>query len=129
MRGAGNHTPEGDFMAQPVILVAEDEAGIREVVAEFLSDSGFNVVEAPDAASALSLIQSQQVDLVFSDINMPGAMQGDSLADWLSTHRPTLPVILTSGVEKPTLRGRARRFIRKPYLLLEVEHQIRELLH
>ena len=116
-------------MAHPVILVAEDEAGIREIVAEFLSDSGFKVVEAPNAEAALELIQSRPVDLVFSDVNMPGAMQGDTLADWLSTHRPTLPVILTSGVEKPTLRGRARRFIRKPYLLLDVEHQIRELLH
>lgn len=116
-------------MAEPVILVAEDEAGIREVIAEFLSDSGFKVVEAPNAKAALDLIESRQIDLVFSDVNMPGSMQGDSLADWLSTNRPTLPVILTSGVEKPTLRGSARRFIRKPYLLLEVEHQIRELLH
>lgn len=116
-------------MAEPVILVAEDEAGIREVIAEFLSDSGFKVVEAPNAKAALDLIESRQIDLVFSDVNMPGSMQGDSLADWLSTNRPTLPVILTSGVEKPTLRGRARRFIRKPYLLLELEHQIRELLH
>jgi CheY-like chemotaxis protein len=116
-------------MAEPVILVAEDEAGIRAVVAEYLSDSGFKVVEASNAEAALNLINSQEIDLVFSDVNMPGTMQGDSLADWLSAHRPTLPVILTSGVEKPTLRGCARRFIRKPYLLLDVEHQIRELLH
>jgi len=116
-------------MAEPVILVAEDEAGIRAIVAAYLSDSGFNVVEAPNAEAALNLIKSREIDLVFSDINMPGVMQGDSLADWLSAYRPTLPVILTSGVENPTLRGHARRFIRKPYLLLEVAHQIRELLH
>ena len=116
-------------MAEPVILVAEDEAGIRAIVAEYLSDSGFRVVEAPNAEAALNLIKSREIDLVFSDVNMPGGMQGDSLADWLSTNRPTLPVILTSGVGKPTLHGRARRFIRKPYLLLDVEHQIRELLH
>jgi CheY-like chemotaxis protein len=116
-------------LAEPVILVAEDEALIRMLVTEHLSASGFLVLEAEDAEAALAVIESQRVDLVFTDVNMPGAMKGDSMADWLSTHRPTLPVIVTSGVEKPTFRGQGRVFIRKPYLLLEVEHQIRELLH
>jgi two-component system, response regulator PdtaR len=116
-------------MADPVILVAEDETLIRMLITEHLTDSGFKVVEAPNADVALNLIESRQVDLVFTDVNMPGAMQGDSLADWLSTHRPTLPVIVTSGVAEPRLRGKARRFIRKPYSLVELEHQIRELLH
>jgi two-component system, response regulator PdtaR len=116
-------------MAEPVILVAEDETLIRMLISEHLTDSGFKVVQAPNADVALNLIKSRQVDLVFTDVNMPGSMQGDSLADWLSTNRPTLPVIVTSGVAKPTLRGSGRRFIRKPYSLLELEHQIRELLH
>jgi CheY-like chemotaxis protein len=116
-------------MAAPVILVAEDEVLIRMLIVEHLSGSGFKVVEAPTAEAALHLIASRQVDLVFTDVNMPGEMQGDSLADWLSAHRPALPVLVTSGVAKPTLRGRGRRFIRKPYSLMEVEHQIRELLH
>lgn len=116
-------------MAEPVILVAEDETLIRTLISEHLTDSGFKVMEAPNAAEALTLIESQAVDLVFTDVNMPGAMQGDSLADWLSTHRPSLPVIVTSGMAKPALRGRSRRFIRKPYSLVDLEHQIRELLH
>ena len=116
-------------MSEPVILVAEDETMIRTLIAEHLADSGFEVVEAPNAEVALDLIKSRPVDLVFTDVNMPGAMQGDSLADWLSTHRPTLPVLITSGVAKPMLRGRSRRFIRKPYSLVDLEHEIRELLH
>lgn len=87
-------------MAEPVILVAEDEAGIREVVAEFLSDSGFKVVEAPNAEAALDLIKSRQIDLVFSDINMPGVMQGDSLANWLSAYRLGAP---PAGVRRGVL--------------------------
>jgi two-component system, response regulator PdtaR len=116
-------------MAQPTILVAEDEALVRALVAAYLSDSGFQVLEASDADTALALIGSRKVDLVFTDINMPGVMKGDALAQWLSTHRPNMPVILTSGVERPRLSGAARQFIPKPYAMREVERKIRELLH
>jgi CheY-like chemotaxis protein len=116
-------------MKESIILVAEDEAAIRGLTAEFLAGSGFKVVEAANAEAALALIKSQRIDLVFTDINMPGLLQGDSLADWLSVHRPDLPVILTSGVARPTLRGTDRLFIAKPYRLNHVEAQIRHLLH
>jgi two-component system, response regulator PdtaR len=116
-------------MPQTTILIAEDETAIRARIATYLTDAGFEVLEANDAAAAVALIDSRKVDLVFSDVNMPGAMKGDALAKWLSTRHPGLPVILTSGVERPNLSGNVRRFIPKPYLMRDVEKKIRELLH
>jgi DNA-binding response OmpR family regulator len=114
---------------RPIILVAEDESLIRLVISDFLNDAGFEVIQASTGDAALKVIETRRVDLVFSDINMPGDMKGDSLAEWLSTHHPTVPVIMTSGREIPDIRAADRRFIRKPYALSDVEHQIRELLH
>jgi DNA-binding LytR/AlgR family response regulator len=71
------------------------------------------------------------VDLVFSDINMPGDMDGLALANWLRLYSPEMPVILTSGAVTPVVSGHQspRRFIRKPYDVLEVERQVREVLN
>ena len=111
------------------ILVAEDEPVLRMLISEFLTQSGFKVIEAGDAAMAISLIDANDIDLVFSDINMPGNMRGDGLADWLAARFPDMPVILTSGYHVPNTRCGARRFISKPYALAYVELQIREHLH
>ena len=116
-------------MKVPVILVAEDELSIRSMICEFLADSGYEVLEADSAAAALALIDNRVVDLLFTDVNMPGKMKGDSLAQWLEVHCPGLPVIITSGLLKPHACGAGRRFIPKPYALADVEKQIRELLH
>lgn len=115
-----------------VILIAEDEEVLRMILTDFLGDAGFVVVEAANAADALAVLDSKLVDLVFTDIQMPGVMDGIALAAWLLTHRPGLPVILTSGRAKPFLDGsnpKQRRFISKPYALDELEKQIRNLLH
>lgn len=117
-----------------VILVAEDDERIRVLVADYLQDAGFKVIEAFNAANALTLIDSRgPIDLIFSDIQMPGEMDGDALAQWLHHHWPRIPVILTSGSDaiRPFIdpRSKHRRFIRKPYALPELERQIRDLLH
>lgn len=83
---------------RPVVLVVEDEVFIRFDVADMLHDGGFEVIEACDAEHALGVLQSgAQIDLVFSDIQMPGAMNGLDLATHILGHHPGLPVILTSG--------------------------------
>ena len=116
-------------ISRPVVLVAEDEALIRFVLVTFLSDAGFTVLEASNADDAVTVLGSElPIDLVFTDINMPGDMNGDALAAWSSVHRPGLPVILTSAAVNPSDSNRRRRFIPKPYDLSDVENQIRELL-
>jgi CheY-like chemotaxis protein len=113
------------------VLVVEDEMPVRLITAYYLREVGYTVVETANAHEALTVIASQvPIDLVFTDVNMPGTMDGESLANWLSTHRPKTPVILTSGANQPSIGGNSknRRFIAKPYSLMEVEKQISELM-
>ncbi|TPG37998.1 response regulator [Sphingomonas koreensis] len=97
-----------DFQARSVtqleeaphcILVVEDEVLIRFVIADYLRDCGYHVMEAADAAEAIALLQVEAapIDLVFSDVQMPGDMDGFGLAHWVRANRPGLPIILTSG--------------------------------
>ena len=80
------------------ILVVEDDGLIREVIAERLRASGFQVLEAANAQEAARIIESgADVDFVFSDVRMPGEMDGFALARWIHAQRPGLPVLLTSG--------------------------------
>ncbi len=114
-----------------VILVVEDTEELRSSVVEYFRIVGFDVIATENAGAALAAIDSGiHVDLVFTDINMPGAMDGVGLARWLSVNRPLLPIILTSGEPRPEL-GRAAphyRFVRKPYSLDALEHDIRQLV-
>jgi DNA-binding NtrC family response regulator len=117
--------------AAAVILLVEDTEELRSNVADYFRIVGFEVVATENAANALAAIDSGiHLDLVFSDINMPGAMDGVGLAHWLSVHRPLLPVILTSGEAHPELARSVPqyRFLRKPYSLDALEHDIRQLV-
>ena len=88
----------GSASVSPVILVVEDEVFIRFDVADMLRDDGFEVIEACDAKQALDALNSgARIDLVFSDVHMPGAMNGLGLASHILENHPGLPVILTSG--------------------------------
>jgi CheY-like chemotaxis protein len=122
--------PDNKAADRPCILIVEDELLTRIAAAEFLRDCGFTVIEVANAAEARLVVSSKAVvDLVFTDIQMPGDMDGRSLAGWLAREKPKLPVILTSArLEGDTYSRGQRRFIRKPYLLSDIEKQIRELL-
>lgn len=98
------------------ILVVEDEVLIREFIAEELRLAGFSVIEAGHAEQALTYINaSEQVDLVFSDIRMPGSLNGLQLAEILRDRYPDIPVILTSGYPPPMHVGIVQAFVPKPY--------------
>ena len=80
------------------VLVVDDEPAIRGVVCEFLKDSGLNPVAVENADQAVALIrQGMSIDLVFSDVRMPGKLDGFGLARWILENRPELPVILVTG--------------------------------
>jgi CheY-like chemotaxis protein len=79
------------------ILVVEDEAMIRMFVAEYLQDCGHEVLEAGNVAEAKDILADTPVDLVFSDINMPGSENGFALEKWVRRHYPATKVLLTSG--------------------------------
>ena len=103
---------------------------VRSVVAIYLRDCGFQVVEAGNADEAIRVLESGlAVDIVFSDVNMPGSMDGFGLAQWLRQKRPGLHLILTSGSPQRTDQlGAHRPFLAKPYDHNELERQIRAML-
>lgn len=82
-----------------VVLVVEDEPMIRLALCTHLEDKGFDVREAACAADAIAVLEEPgcPVSLVFSDVRMPGAMDGLGLSKWVFENRPNIPVILASG--------------------------------
>lgn len=109
------------------ILVVEDDAALRPLVAMHLADHGFSVVEAATADEAVTTLQKDGgIALVFSDIQTPGTFDGVDLARWISREMPSLKVLLTSGAALPA-RGRAWPFVAKPYNLDKVGRQLHDL--
>jgi CheY-like chemotaxis protein len=88
--------PADSIDSRATILVAEDEPAVRELVVRLLEAAGYDVVAAEDGSSALELAGSHPVDLVLSDVVMPG-MNGRELARELRIREPELPVLLMSG--------------------------------
>ena len=116
-----------------VILLVEDEALLRIAVSEFLRLSGCAVIEAATAAEAIAKLDSGiSVDVLFSDVGLPGGMNGLDLASCLRQRCPALPVVLTSGYGVSVRRLAvelvgAERFLPKPYRAEEVAHRLRAL--
>src|SRR3954452_4327886 len=80
------------------ILVVEDHFFLRYTLSEWLRHAGYNVVEASSADEAVTLLVSPfTIDLVITDIDMPGRMNGYDLVEHLKKISPTLPVIMVSG--------------------------------
>lgn len=100
------------------ILVVEDEIFIRMMISDAFRERGFSVIEAFNGDEAVDLLMTgKTVDLVFSDVRMPGSLDGLGLLEFVRRHAPELPVILTSGHLEPqlALEQGARHFLRKPY--------------
>jgi CheY-like chemotaxis protein len=104
----------------------EDEVLVRLCVTDELRANGFTVLEAANGDEALRILNSAvPVDLVFTDIRMPGEIDGVALAQWLRMERPALKVMITSS---NLGRSGADVFVAKPYSILSVIQTIRELL-
>jgi CheY-like chemotaxis protein len=94
-------TPESS-PSPATVLVVEDEVLLRLIISEYLRDCGYRVVEAANADEAVLVLGHQHlaVDILFSDIDMPGSMDGFGLAQWTRSNRPGLEVILTGSVPR-----------------------------
>jgi len=101
------------------ILVVEDEVLISELIADVLNERGFDVHAFPDAETALNYVESgSEVDVLFTDINLAGTMDGSVLAERVRERRPELPIVYCSGRYSPSaLTPPVPRsiFVRKPY--------------
>jgi DNA-binding NtrC family response regulator len=82
----------------PTVLVVDDEILVRLAVAEYLRESGYRVLEAASVDEAVAVLSvGEAVDVLFSDIRMPGERDGIALAQWTHANRPDVRVLLTSG--------------------------------
>jgi CheY-like chemotaxis protein len=117
---------------QETILVVEDEVFIRMSIAEYLRGCGYRVIETVSADEAMTVLQALDVpvDVVFSDIEMPGTMDGFGLSTWIRENRPGVDVILTGSL--PRAVNAAANLcengpLPKPYEHHAVHDQIRRL--
>lgn len=105
-------------MVRPLVLVVEDEAMIRLNAALILESAGFDTVEAASADEAVRHLESnKQIQIVFTDIDMPGSMDGLGLAAAIRNRWPPIELVLTSGhvrVAEKDIPERGR-FLPKPY--------------
>ncbi len=117
-----------------VILVVEDDAGVRATTSSMLRDLGYQVREARTGPLALALVdRGEPVDLVFSDVIMPDGMSGIELARELAARHPGLPVLLTSGYTAHRLVPEAMAdhlpVLRKPYAQSDLSYAIRDAMN
>jgi two-component system, response regulator PdtaR len=132
MTACANQSMANRSARRPVVLVVEDETLLRITTAEYLRLSGYAVIEAADAAEAVVAFASREpVDIVFSDVHLPGAMDGLKLARWVHRHHRDIPVMLTSGHGDATHTAGLvgdEYFTSKPYRQKELAGCLRFLL-
>jgi CheY-like chemotaxis protein len=121
--------------AQPTtILVVDDEPNIRMLVAEVLRGRGFAVIEAGEAASALiKLRSSAQIDLLVTDVGLPGGMNGRQLAEIARVLRPDMKVLFVTGYAETALVADrtmppGMEILAKPFRMLELAGRINRLI-
>ena len=122
----------GEVNRKRVVLLVEDEVLIRYATADHLRGAGYSVVEAGNAAEAVAVLASgTHVDIVFTDVHMPGEMDGVMLAQWINENYLGIHILVTSGRDNAArLAGviPGGSYFPKPYTPEEVERRIRSLL-
>ncbi len=112
------------------VLLVEDNPDVASACAELLAELGYAVRWVPDAISALNEIEKNSIDVVFSDIVMPGPMDGLALAEAINARFPRLPILLTTGYSE-AIRDAQRKYpiLHKPYRIHELSRALAELAH
>lgn len=110
--------PQGSLRPpiRPTILVVEDEILLSADIAEELDAAGFSVLTALTGEEALMIVEGEAIDVLFTDIRLPGAVDGWQVAAAARRRNPKLPVIYVTGyeVEQPRMVS-GSRFLVKPY--------------
>jgi PAS domain S-box-containing protein len=117
------------------VLIVEDNGALRRAALRQFLDLGYRALEADGPAQALAVLVREPVDLLFSDIVMPGPMDGLALADEALRRLPLLKVLLTSGFagvltsDRLAARGEPMHLLGKPYRQTELARAVQEALH
>jgi signal transduction histidine kinase/CheY-like chemotaxis protein len=116
------------------VLVVDDEATVRMLVNEVLTERFYNVLEATDGRSALNQLEAdRRIDLLITDVGLPGGMNGRQIADAARVHRPDLKVLFITGyaenaaIKKWQLEP-GMAVLRKPFAMATLENKVREML-
>jgi len=128
----GSAASNTDLGRMPTVLIVDDEPVICTLASDYLRDAGYRTLEAHSAQQAIDLLEKgEHVDLVFSDIQMPG-IDGFELQRWLRWNQPRVKVLLSSGVENVKAAGGymgpPRWLVFKPYDMADLEQRIRDMI-
>jgi CheY-like chemotaxis protein len=114
-----------------VILIVEDDPLLRMLAVEFVNDAGFETLEACDADQAIAILESRsKITVLFTDIKMPGSMDGLQLARVVSNRWPAVKILIASGhirLRQADLPPNGR-FLGKPYLAAAMIAQLHSLV-
>jgi signal transduction histidine kinase len=116
------------------ILLVEDNEGVRQYAKEVLTELGYRVYAAVDADEALRLVAKKpEIDLLFTDVVLPGSDNGRALADKLRERYPELPVLYTTGYTRNAIVHQGRldagvQLLNKPYTQQDLAQRVREML-
>jgi len=126
--------PSGPLGDGEVVLVIDDEPTVRMLVAEVLSESGYAVIEAPDGPAGLRVLESNvRIDLLITDVGLPGGLNGRQVADAARVSRPNLKVLFITGYAENAVIGRRRLengmfVMTKPFQMEVLAGRIREII-
>jgi CheY-like chemotaxis protein len=120
---------------QETLLVADDDPRIRRLTVRFLEELGYRVIEVGDGSAARTILESKQgdeIDLLFTDIVMPGDLDGVSLGHWVQKNRPRVKVLLSSGFgnegDGHGMDTGDLPFLPKPFAQRALAHAVRGVL-
>jgi PAS domain S-box-containing protein len=129
-----------DFSAAPradageTVLIVDDEPSVRMLVSEVLAELGYRAIEAADGASALPILRSDaRIDLLVTDVGLPGGMNGRQLADFGRTARPDLKILFITGYAEKAVMGtsaleQGMAILTKPFAMDGLAKHIKDLL-
>ncbi|TPG43738.1 hybrid sensor histidine kinase/response regulator [Sphingomonas koreensis] len=130
----GVEAPAVDVGHGETVLVIDDEEAVRALVVEVLAEAGYNVLEAEDGPSGLKLLQRDiRVDLLITDVGLPGGLNGRQVADAARQDRPDLKVLFITGYAENAAVGNGQlapgmQVITKPFGVAALGNKVREIL-
>ncbi|MEM7034423.1 MAG: ATP-binding protein, partial [Chloroflexota bacterium] len=119
------------FVGDETILLVEDEEGLRNLVSHILQEHGYQVFEANQGSEALKLMTKilTPIDLLLTDVILPGGMNGPDLAIQAKSHHPQMKVIFMSGyLDNPDAIKDTDHFMQKPFGVANITQKIRQVL-
>ena len=116
------------------VLIVDDEPTVRMLVADILEELGYTSIEAGDSAAGLKVLQSDvRIDLLITDVGLPGGMNGRQMADAARTHRPDLKVLFITGYAENAILGNGKlapgmAVLTKPFAIETMAARIRSMI-